>query len=181
MRNANSCFSDSFIISILSWGVWDTVRYPKLFLKGYLVGDFCTKIQRATSSFTCSFIRILGDYCVALNFWLLICQSKLRIKTFRAPYSRLNLRIKHGGVTPLLCTRFSQLSAFFPYDNIGRLLRCTLMDAGIKKDTREPGKGRIREIGVTGGRSDRGNRRNKNPVFLVFLVFPIGRFVPADG
>ena len=32
LLRANSCFSDSFIISILSWGVWDTVRYPKLFI-----------------------------------------------------------------------------------------------------------------------------------------------------
>ena len=34
------CFSDSFIISILSWGVGDTVRYPQLLLKTQCSGCF---------------------------------------------------------------------------------------------------------------------------------------------
>lgn len=51
-NNANGCFSDSFIISILSWGVWDTVRYPKLlFLLTYWV------ISALHSIFDCSFAK----------------------------------------------------------------------------------------------------------------------------
>ena len=62
LQTANSCFSDSFIISILSWGVWDAVRHPKLFYHyplryknyHYLAVSMRTKITIATDSFKAS-------------------------------------------------------------------------------------------------------------------------------
>ena len=98
VRNANSCFSDSFIISILSWGVWDTVRYPKLFLKRHLAGAFCTALRRETSSFTCvnSGVSLLRGTKIPLQF----------------TFSNSGVVVTCCGLAFLLSTKFSPRQSF---------------------------------------------------------------------
>ena len=84
------CFSDSFIISILSWGVGDIVRYPQLFSKTQIAGEFCTKIQRASSSPTsvgCGLAPSFGTKFTSLSAFFNVDRQPSTVNRLHTPQS----------------------------------------------------------------------------------------------